>query len=217
MNKQLEVYLEVGAKRVFACAVDWPGWCRSGKTEEAAIEALLAYAPRFAPIAAAAGDTLPEMSAGDVRVLERVQGNATTDFGAPDKAAQIDLAPVSEAGAARLAAYYEAAWTLLDEVAAHAPHELRKGPRGGGRDRDHVVQHTLNAERSYASKLGLRLPAPDVEDRDAVLAFRAALAVTIRAGAPHADPAKAWPLPYAVRRIVWHVVDHAWEIQDRAV
>ena len=38
-------YLEVGKKRVFACALDWPGWCRSGRDERLAIEALTKSAP----------------------------------------------------------------------------------------------------------------------------------------------------------------------------
>ena len=210
---KLDVYLEIGAKRVFACAVDWPGWCRSGKTEDAAIEALLSYAPRFAPVAAAAGDRLPEFAA--VTVAERVPGDATTDFGAPGKVPELDRVAIEDQEAARLTRYYEAAWALLEDVAANSPQELRKGPRGGGRDRDHVVQHTLNAERAYASKLGLKLKAPELEDRDAVLAFRSTLAEVIRSGAPDADPVKGWPLRYGVRRIVWHVLDHAWEIEDR--
>ena len=211
--KKLDVYLEIGAKRVFACAADWPGWCRSGKTEDAAVEALLSYAPRFAPVAAAASDRLPEFAAATV--TERVPGDATTDFGAPGKVPGLDRTTIGDEEAARLGRYYEAAWALLDEVAANSPQELRKGPRGGGRDRDKVVRHTLDAERSYATKLGLRLKAPALEDRDAVLASRGALAEVIRSRAPDADPVKGWPLRYGVRRIVWHVLDHAWEIEDR--
>ena len=209
------VYLEVAAKRTFACAVDWPGWCRSGKTEDAALEALLAYWPRYAKVAMAAGDTLPDVSPTDVHVVERLPGDATTEFGAPGQISDADRRMLFDAEPLRLAAYYEASWALMDEVATHAPQELRKGPRGGGRDRDKVVQHTLAAERSYASKLGLKLKEPDLADREAVLAFRAAISQAIHHGAPEADPVKGWPLRYAVRRIVWHVLDHAWEIEDR--
>ena len=42
----VDVFVESGRKRVFASALDWPGWCRSGRTEELAIEALAAYLPR---------------------------------------------------------------------------------------------------------------------------------------------------------------------------
>lgn len=213
--KQLDISMEIGAKRVFACAVGWPGWCRSGKTEDAAIQALLAYAPRYAPVAAAVGDKLPSVGEGVVNVVERVTGDATTDFGAPHKVTDTDRTPLAANEPERLACYYEASWALLESVAAGSPQGLRKGPRGGGRDRDKVVQHTLNAERAYASKLGLKLKAPDLADREAVLGFRAAISQAIRAGAPGTDPVKGWPLRYAVRRIVWHVMDHAWEIEDR--
>src|SRR5690349_9971305 len=46
-----DVYLEVGKKRVFACAADWPGWCRSGRDEEQALEALTTSASRYAVLA----------------------------------------------------------------------------------------------------------------------------------------------------------------------
>ena len=39
----VETYLEVGAKRVFAGALDWPGWCRSSRHERDALEALLGW------------------------------------------------------------------------------------------------------------------------------------------------------------------------------
>ena len=42
-----DVYLEQGRTRTFACAVDRPGWARRAKGgDEAALEALLAYADR---------------------------------------------------------------------------------------------------------------------------------------------------------------------------
>jgi len=37
MAKPIPVYIESGAKKVFACAVDFPGWCRSGKDEASAL------------------------------------------------------------------------------------------------------------------------------------------------------------------------------------
>ena len=55
----IAVYLEIGPKRTFAGAVEWPGWCRIGRGEEEALEALLAYAPRYARVVEAAGLTAP--------------------------------------------------------------------------------------------------------------------------------------------------------------
>ena len=48
MTKRVEVYLECGADRTFAAALDWPGWCRSGSDEAGALEALLEFGPRYA-------------------------------------------------------------------------------------------------------------------------------------------------------------------------
>ncbi len=211
------VYLEVGSKRVFACSLDWPGWCRSGKTEEAALEALAAYAPRYAPVAAEAGKRFPKNAAGSLEVVERIAGSGTTDFGAPGHPASADDEPLTKAQADRLADFVRASWVVFDRVVASAPASLRKGPRGGGRDRDAIVEHVLGAEVAYARKLGLRHREPDADDPEAVEAVRSSIERAIRdARAPlPADPAKGWPFRYAARRFAWHVLDHAWEIEDR--
>ena len=208
------VYLEIGAKRVFACALDWPGWCRSGRGEAQALEALAAAAPRYASVAVAAGLSFPERAAFEV--VERVRGSAATDFGVPEKAASSDDAPLSREEAERLAALVAAAWRVFDAVVATAPPELRKGPRGGGRDRDAIVAHVLGAEAAYARQMGIRPREPAAGDRAAVAALRAAIVDALRAAAdPPADRWR-WPPRYAARRIAWHVLDHAWAIEDRS-
>jgi hypothetical protein len=196
------VYLELGRTWTFACALDWPGWCRRGKGEEAALEALAAYADRYA--AAVGGSFTP----GGFEVVGRLPGSATTDFGAPDAKGPWDDVPLVGAEADRQAERLDACWYALDRAVAAAPEELRKGPRGGGRDRDAVAVHVQEAERAYARKAGVRLPprTPWADQRTALLD-------AIRAGT--ADG--AWPARYAVRRIGWHVLDHAWEIEDRSV
>jgi hypothetical protein len=211
------VYLEIGKKRVFACALDWPGWCRSGRDEEQALEALRGHLPRYAPVADRAGLPLPD-DAGSFEVTERVPGTrGHTDFGAPGEIASSDSRPVEADEAARLAALLEAAWATLDGAAAAAPAELRKGPRGGGRDRDRMVEHVLGAEASYARKLGVRHRQPDLGDTDAIRALRAAIVEALRRPSDGSPPVeKGWPPRYAARRIAWHVLDHAWEMEDRA-
>ena len=110
-----------------------------------------------------------------------------------------------------------AAWAVLDKVAAIAPAELRKGPRGGGRDRDAIVAHVVAAESAYERRIGLRLREPDPGDVGAVAAIRAAITdVLARPTDGGPIPGGRWPARYAVRRIAWHVLDHAWEIEDRA-
>jgi len=105
---------------------------------------------------------------------------------------------------------------VLDRVAKGAPAELRKGPRGGGRDRDKMLGHVLGAEAAYARHLGIRHPEPELGDTTAIRALRDDLAEAL-SGASDGSPLrpKGWPPRYAFRRISWHVLDHAWEMQDR--
>ena len=211
------VYLEVGKRRVFACTLEWPGWCRSGKTEEAALDALGTYAARYAQIAEAAGVRFPKTSSVSFDVVERIAGSAATDFGALDKPADADRNRLTKAQAERIAALVDAAWQYFDHVVSNAPSSLRKGPRGGGRDRDKIVDHVLGAEVSYVRKIALKFRQPAIDDGAAIAEIRAATLEILRAArAPEPDVAKGWPYRYAARRIAWHVLDHAWEIEDRS-
>jgi hypothetical protein len=212
-----DVAIESGSKRVFAFTLDWPGWCRSGKDEASALAALVAYAPRYAPVAKKARIAFDPKSAAAFRVVEHLAGTATTDFGAPDSVAKRDIEALPAPDAKRIAALLNAAWIILDEVIAGAPAELRKGPRGGGRDRDQIADHVLGAEGAYMRKLGLGLKAPARDDRGGIAKFRAAITEVL--GKPSNGKAlveRGWPQRYAARRIAWHALDHAWEIQDRS-
>jgi hypothetical protein len=205
------VYLEVGSKRTFASAAGWPGWARSGKNEQAALEALAAYAPRYSLVARLAKLPFPAQ-ATDFEVVERLPGNATTDFGAPGIPAKGESRPMTAAEATRMSQLVEACWSYLDRVVAKAPASLRKGPRGGGRDRDEMFDHVLGAEMEYAKRIGVRLKQPDGRDKPAVRAFRKA----ILEGLSDPNRTEKWPVPYASRRTAWHALDHAWEIEDRS-
>ena len=174
-----EVYVESGSKRVFACAYDWPGWCRSAKDEAGALAALGTYAPRYALVAR--GARIPFKPGSDAfRVREHLRGSASTDFGVPEKVAGQDSKPLAKAEAERLASLVRSAWAIFDTVLASAPASLRKGPRGGGRDRDKIADHVLAAEAAYVRKLGLRLGQPDRDDRAAVREFRKAIVDILR-------------------------------------
>jgi hypothetical protein len=213
---RIEVYIETGAKRAFACALDWPGWCRSGKGEVQALQALAVAAPRYAVVARAARLEPPTGDLNDFEIVERLTGNATTDFGAPDARSARDFKPLARERTERLASLVEASWEVFDRVAKGAPAELRKGPRGGGRDRDKIVAHVLGAESGYVRKIGLRLSAPAADDRAAVSAFRKAILDVLCDPSAGRHDDRGWPLPYAARRIAWHALDHAWEIEDRS-
>ena len=211
-SEPIRVGLERGKKLTFAVALDWPGWARSGKGDEAALETLEAYASRFAPVAAAAGHPLPEVRR--LTVVEEVAGSGTTDFGAPGTAFAADAEPMAEAEADRAVALLEAAWAYLAEVVAAAPAELRKGPRGGGRDRDKIVEHVVGAEIEYARKLGLPRHKVAAGDSAAVEVLRGEIVAGLLALAASPRPG-LWPPRYGGRRIAWHALDHAWEMQDR--
>ena len=215
MTERLTVALEGTGKKVFASALEWPGWSRSGKSFEAAIENLLAYAPRFQPVVRAAGLTLG--TSFDVDVVEQLEGGSGTEFGVPSRPTAADGRSTDAAEAARLASIVGAAWAEFDRIAAAAPSELRKGPRGGGRDRDKIVGHVNEADWYYAREMGIRERQPATGDRTAVDALRAAMLDVVRRpsdGSPLAD--RRWPVRYAARRIAWHALDHAWEIEDRS-
>jgi hypothetical protein len=217
-SRALAVGVEAGRQKVFAWVHDWPGWCRAGRGEQAALEALANYVPRYAVVVQAAGIGFPATAGRAFEVVERVTGGATTDFGVPGMVAQSDRRPLTVAAGTRLAALVTAAWTVFDEVVAQSPAALRKGPRGGGRDRDAMVAHVLGAEAMYARKIGVRHTEPAIDDLAAIEALREDIAAVVAAPRTNGDPPvpNGWPVRYAARRIAWHVLDHAWEMQDRA-
>lgn len=213
MSERIAVCVEATPKRAFARAVDWPGWARGGKTEELALAALAETASRYGAVAAEVGEPFAD---GAYEVVERTPGGGSTDFGVPSMITELDRRPVSAAEAARLVRYIEAAWTVFDRVVAAAPAELRKGPRGGGRDRDRIVLHVDGADHAYAQVLGIKVPAPDRAELATVRSMRAAMLEAIGRpsdGSPIAG--RKWPPRYAASRIAWHALDHGWEIEDR--
>lgn len=213
----LDIGEEVAPKKTFVWAIDWPGWCRAGKDRELAIEALVAARGRYAKVARRAGLVLPHVEADDLRVVELVAGGGGTEFGVPSTITKLDRRRVTTADAERLASLVEAAWVIFDRVAERSPAELRKGPRGGGRDRDKMIGHVIEADHAYAREIGVRMPEPSYAGRKAVEAERAAVLDALRQtsdGSPLAD--RKWTPRYAARRIAWHALDHVWEMEDRS-
>ena len=212
----LPVYLESGSRRVFACAIDWPGWSRSGKDESTALDALAASAGRYAVVAKRAKLAFPAAAPTAFEIVEEVPGSATTDFGAPGSVPDVDRESMTAPQARRIAGLLAAAWWTFERAVAQAPQSLRKGPRGGGRDRDAMVEHVHNAEAEYARKLGIPAGQRKIVSGADVPAMRAAItAMVLGSESGAGDSAGNWPPRYAVRRIAWHVLDHAWEIEDR--
>src|SRR5687768_7759708 len=112
--------------------MDWPGWSRSGKTTDAAVESLLAYAERFRVVPEIAGIAFPD----DLKpeVVDRIIGSGATDFGVPEKVHRIEREPVDEGEIIRQLEILKASWVFFAGVRGVVSAELQKGPRGGGRD-----------------------------------------------------------------------------------
>jgi hypothetical protein len=222
----IDVYLELGKKRAFAGALDWPGWCRSGRDEPSALHALLAAGPRYAHVLHATGLAFhAPADASAFTVVERLTGTTTTDFGAPDVAPSQDTQPFDDAALQRFRTLLQACWQAFDAaVGAATGQELRTGPRGGGRDLDGIARHVLGADHAYLARLAWKRQQHDGEDLSAELgrtreAVLNALAAAARGEVPARGPRGGviWSPRYFVRRVAWHVLDHAWEIEDRIV
>ena len=212
----IDIGVEVGAKKTFVWATDWPGWSRGGKDRDLAIEAFLAAAPRYARVARRADLPFGDVETDDLHTVTTTKGSAGTDFGIPYEIVDDDRRRVTAKEAENLASLVKAAWAEFDAVAKRTPPTLRKGPRGGGRDRDKMIDHVIGADHAYALECGVKVPAGSLDDRPAVLAERRAVLEVLGApsdGSPLAG--RKWPQRYAARRIAWHALDHAWEMEDR--
>jgi hypothetical protein len=220
---EVAVVLEIGKKRTFASALDWPGWSRGGRNEADAIEALLAYEPRYQRVVA--HHRLGFEAASGVVVVERLDGNATTDYGAPDRPASLESGPVDPDELKRQLTILSAGWDALQSaVEAADGRELQKGPRGGGRTVDGMFEHVLNAHHHYLRHIFWREKQPEGDDAARLIeamkqADAAALAFAVSDEMPEKSPRgnNLWAPRYFVRRAAWHILDHAWEIEDKVI
>ena len=222
--RAMDVYIEAGAKKVFACAAEWPGWSRAGRDEATALQALFDYAPRYVAVLRKAGLSFtPPADVAAFNVIERVGGDSGTDFGVPAVVPACDVEPITDKELPRLKSLLKAYWQAFDDVVQRAEgRPLRAGPRGGGRDSGKIVAHMMDAEAAYLTRLSWKLPKLASDDpiakrdvsRQAVLD---ALESAVKNGLPAQGPRGGviWPARYFVRRAGWHVLDHLWEIKDR--
>src|SRR5437763_9486919 len=129
----IRVTLEIGpkGKKVVAVAPDWPGLARGATTGEAAIERLLSYVPRYAPVAQLAGMEAAFAASTAVDVVEHYPGTGSTDFwGISFAFSGIDRQAMSSAALERELTLMRACWALFDAVRARVSAELQRGPRG---------------------------------------------------------------------------------------
>lgn len=221
----LPIYVEQGQKRTIACAIDWPGWCRAANNEASAIEKLFEYAPRYAHVVSHSHlnfEVPDDMDA--LQVVERVKGRGSTDFGVPEVTTAADKAPFDEATAKRSTTLLRAYWRAFDRAIDQAAgKELRKGPRGGGRELDAIMLHVAGADLAYLRSLSRKTEKPDGAPREQLEHVRAAILDALDYVTQNELPTHGprggiiWTPRYFVRRVGWHVLDHVWEIEDRVV
>jgi hypothetical protein len=222
-ERTVNVYVEDGEKKVFAGAVDWPGWCRSGKNEEEALQALRDTVERYGKVLRAEKISFDSAAEPFIyEVTEKLRGDAATEFGTPGKIPVADSRPLDEAELERLVQILDACWAALQKTArAAAGKELRKGPRGGGRDLDAILRHVLDANNSYLSSMGWKKQDEPVDLPDRIRHAREGILTAVKAsargelGAVGPRGGVRWPARYYIRRAAWHILDHAWEIEDR--
>ncbi len=218
MTHQLRVMLEIGpkGKKVVAVAPDWPGLERGAKTGEAAIERLQSYLPRYAQVAKLAGMDGEFAAITTVDIVEQYPGTGSTDFwGISFAFSSIDRQDLSRAELERELTLMQVCWAFFDDVRLRVSAEMQKGPRGGGRDRDHIVRHTLRVEQEWAEKVGVSTPEGAMLIDEGLQAHRDAYHNAIRAFHAEGKMARTWPLRYLIRHTAYHTLDHAWEMEDK--
>jgi hypothetical protein len=221
----MNVYLEIGKKKTFAIALDWPGWSRSGPDEASSLQALCDYGPRYQRAIEKSGlGFTPVEDISAFTIVQRLRGNAGTDFGAPNVHPDSDSAPLNPAELQRFEALLQAMWHSFDEAVKHLQGKpLRTGPHGGGQDLEKIVDHVLEAEIAYLGKLGgsFRRDEP-LETSQVFQPLRQAILSALGASAHGELPkvglrgGKRWTARFYVRYAAWHLLDHLWEMEDRA-
>jgi hypothetical protein len=217
----VRVVIERGpkGKRAVAFSVDWPGWSRGAKSVELALETLDSYRKRYRPVANLARMAREFDAAGSLQVVEDRIGTGSTDFwGISFSPCATEREPMGDAELERGITLLRACWSFFDEVAARVSPEMRKGPRGGGRDRDQIIRHTVRTEsEDFAKKVGLRTPEGAALTPEGLRQHRRAYVAAIRAY--HAGEVtrrmRSWTLPFLIRHSAYHTLDHAWEMEDK--
>jgi hypothetical protein len=197
-------------KRSVAFSLDWPGWSRGAKTPELALETLESYRDRYRPIAKLAGMSKEFEAAGPLEIVEDRVGTGSTDFwGISFSPSSTEQGPLTDAEFDRGIKLLRAAWAFFDGVAARVSPEMRKGPRGGGRDRDRIISHVIRQESENIPEEGAMTP-------DGLREYREAYVEAMHAyNAGEGKRMRSWTLPFLIRHSAFHTLDHAWEMEDK--
>ena len=222
MADALRVILEIGkgGRRTVACATDWPGLDRWGKTDDAAVETLATYVPRYVGVAERAGLAADlTKQARHVTIVERTPGSTSTDYwGIAHVPSKLERAGLSDAELERRLGLLEACWAYFDDALARASADLRPGSRGGGWPRDVLERHVyINEPEQMTRKVEVRSPRDMVLDAAGRAIHRQQTLDAIREYHAAGRTARTWPLAFLIRRIGHHLMDHAWELEDRSI
>jgi hypothetical protein len=206
-------------KKSVAFALDWPGWSRGAKTADAALGTLETYRPRYRPVAERAGLVEEFDAAGPLEVVEDMVASGSTDFwGISFVPSSTEHGPLTDAEFERGITLLRACWAFFDDVAARVSPEMRKGPRGGGRDRDRIVRHTIRTEsEDFAKQVGLRIPEEAALTPEGLREHRTTYVEAMRAynAGQVTRRMRTWTLPFLIRHSAFHTLDHAWEMEDK--
>lgn len=206
-------------KRAVAFGLDWPGWSRGGKSPELALETLESYRARYRPVAELAGMAAEFDVAGPLEIVEDRVGTGSTDFwGISFSPSSTEHGTLEGAEFERGITLLRACWAFFDGVAARVSPEMRKGPRGGGRDRDRIIRHTIRTEsEDFAKQVGIRIPEGAALTPEGLRQHREDYVDAMRAynAGEVTRRMRSWTLPFLIRHSAYHTLDHAWEMEDK--
>jgi len=207
------------AKRFVAFTADWPGWSRGARTAETAVETLESYRGRYAPVASLAGMEREFEEAGPLEIVEEKVGTGSTDFwGISFSPSATEQGPLTDVELERGLTLLRACWKFFDATAARVSPEMRKGPRGGGRDRDRIIRHTIRTEsEDFAKQVGIRIPEGAALTPDGLREHRQSYIAAMRSynAGQTERRMRSWTLPFLIRHSAFHMLDHAWEMEDK--
>jgi hypothetical protein len=216
MANGIEIVIERGKKKAVAYAPSWPGLSRGASSIDGALEKLASYADRYRGVAALAGLSGEFPSTPTFKIVEEVPGRGMTDFwGISFAPSTGEQGQMSEEECERKLAILRACWKYFDRVAARVSAELKKGPRGGGRDRDQIIRHIFANERDWAKMLALDLAEDAMLTAKGRAKHRNSYVRAIRQYNATGKSARSWRLQFLLRHTAYHVMDHAWEMEDK--
>jgi hypothetical protein len=206
-------------KKSVAFAVDWPGWSRGARSAEVALETLESYRERYRLVADLAGMAGEFDAVGPLEIIEDRVGTGSVDFwGISFAPSATEQGPMGEAELERAITLLRASWAFFDGVAVRVSPEMRKGPRGGGRDRHRIIRHTIRTEsEDFAKQVGLKIPEEAALTPDGLRQHRQTYIAAMRAyNAGEVEKRmRSWTLPFLIRHSAFHTLDHAWEMEDK--